>query len=188
MSHSFFVWFVWKIIYIPGDNDIGGEGNDHVTQAKLDRFRTHFPSPEETVERHLDFISVNRILGDLNLVPEDPIAGVDFKGFRVVLSHIPLTFINGVFSKEVVTRLKPHLILSAHDHRLSVATTRLDDDTFTIHNELENPFHDDQILKKKLNDLECLEIMLPTCSYRMGVPKTGYGYLIVGTNLQRTRI
>ena len=173
------------MIYLPGDNDIGGEGSDYVTQAKLDRFRSHFPSAEETVVRHLDLISVNRILGDLNLIQEqwairNNNKSIDSSGFRAVLSHIPLTFINGVFSREVLTRLKPQLILSAHDHRLAAATTRLDDDTFVI----EEPFHDLRGgLKKRLNDFECLEIMFPTCSYRMGVPRTGYGYVVIGESI-----
>ena len=171
------------MIYLPGDNDIGGEGSDYVTQAKLDRFKRHFPSPEEMIVRHLDLISVNRILGDLNLIHEQWGAAIDTNpnnkssSFRAILSHIPLTFINGIFSREVLTRLKPQMILSAHDHRLAAATTRLDDDTFVI----EEPFHDLRGgLKKRLNDLECLEVMFPTCSYRMGVPRTGYGFIAIG--------
>ena len=37
-----------KMIYIPGDNDIGGEGADPVTILKIDRFDKHF-GPEHGV-------------------------------------------------------------------------------------------------------------------------------------------
>ena len=31
-----------QMVYIPGDNDIGGEGSDPVTITKMDRFDAHF--------------------------------------------------------------------------------------------------------------------------------------------------
>ena len=34
-------------IYVAGDNDIGGEGVDPVTEEKISRFRSHFPSNDK---------------------------------------------------------------------------------------------------------------------------------------------
>ena len=34
---------VKTFIYVPGDNDIGGEGGDPVTDEKIRRFKDHFP-------------------------------------------------------------------------------------------------------------------------------------------------
>ena len=33
-------------IYVPGDNDIGGEGSDPVTDDKVQRFDKYFPSKD----------------------------------------------------------------------------------------------------------------------------------------------
>lgn len=31
-----------QTIYIPGDNDVGGEGRDFIAQWKVDRYQKHF--------------------------------------------------------------------------------------------------------------------------------------------------
>ena len=40
--HSIYPAWGQQMIYIPGDNDIGGEGVDPVTLSKIDRFEQHF--------------------------------------------------------------------------------------------------------------------------------------------------
>lgn len=47
-----------KIIYLPGDNDIGGEGTDHVTQNKMERFNSNFPSQTENILGNTQFVVV----------------------------------------------------------------------------------------------------------------------------------
>ena len=87
-----------QIIYLPGDNDIGGEGNDHVSRSKIQRFSQNFPSEVESYSGQIQFVIVNRIVGDFNL----PSVSSKNDKFRVVLSHIPLTFVPGIFSREVI--------------------------------------------------------------------------------------
>lgn len=57
LLHIYFL----QVIYLPGDNDIGGEGNDHVTRFKIDRFNRHFPSKVETIAGNIQFVVVNMI-------------------------------------------------------------------------------------------------------------------------------
>ncbi|KAK4029975.1 hypothetical protein OUZ56_022931 [Daphnia magna] len=165
--------FQSKIIYLPGDNDIGGEGTDHVTQNKMERFNSNFPSQTENILGNAQFVVVNRIIGDFSL----PTVSTIKDKYRIVLSHIPLTFIPGIFSREVITKLKPNAIFSAHDHRIAMATTRQNDSHYF---QVDNFTEDSAVIKKQLNDEDCTEVIWPTCSYRMGVEKSGYGFATIG--------
>ena len=75
-----------------------------------------------------------------------------------------------------MNNLKPNVIFSAHDHRAAMATSRLNDSFFDV-----NSFFD-QVpkVRKEINDRECVEVIWPTCSYRMGVDKAGYGFATIG--------
>ena len=50
--------FITQVIYLPGDNDIGGEGTDHVTQSKIERFNANFPNQIESVYGNIQFVVV----------------------------------------------------------------------------------------------------------------------------------
>lgn len=78
---------------------------------------------------------------------------------------------------QVVENLRPNLIFSAHDHRLAAASVRFDSPEKSV--EILNDFERGDVLKKHLNNQECLEIMWPTCSYRMGVKKMAYGSVVI---------
>lgn len=45
-------------IYVPGDNDIGGEGMDEVTPNKVSRFFSAFKQTEVDSFKFIDFIQV----------------------------------------------------------------------------------------------------------------------------------
>lgn len=52
--------FIPQIIYLAGDNDIGGEGNDPITPQKIARFEKHFSSVTEAVQyKHVAFHKVS---------------------------------------------------------------------------------------------------------------------------------
>jgi hypothetical protein len=73
-----------------------------------------------------------------------------------------------------MTSLQPHLILSAHDHRAS-HTSSARDGKYGVSGILQEP------LRLRLTNMASMhELMLPTCSYRMGVPNMGYGALTLG--------
>lgn len=77
-----------------------------------------------------------------------------------------------------MTKLKPHMIFSAHDHRAALATTHLAEDSFTVSPSFTSGGR--ELFRTRLNDEETLEIIWPTCSYRMGVPRMGYGFVTIG--------
>ena len=87
-------------IFVAGDNDIGGEGGDKVTKAKVERFNRNFPSkPKYTFvgkNLTLNIVPVNTLLDKL----DDPDVG-DFRyanlidetkssALNVMVSHIPV--------------------------------------------------------------------------------------------------
>ena len=79
----------------------------------------------------------------------------------------------------MVKHFKPHLIFSAHDHRLAMVTTQYVPYRFTFQaSEIEDMKRSLKI-QKHLNDAECVEIVWPTCSYRMGEPDVGYGAVTI---------
>lgn len=81
-----------------------------------------------------------------------------------------------VTSFQVLDNFRSNVIFSAHDHRLAAASVRFDN----IENiEIINAFERDDVFRKQLNDEECLEIIWPTCSYRMGVQKMAYGSAVI---------
>ena len=71
-------------------------------------------------------------------------------------------------------KLKPNAVFSAHDHRAAMATTRLNDSRYFE----ASHFYQEPLSKiqRKINDVDCIEVIWPTCSYRMGVENAGYGF------------
>lgn len=49
------------MIYLPGDNDIGGEGDDFVTPSKIERFNKHFSTQSEYNSSFIQFIVVSSV-------------------------------------------------------------------------------------------------------------------------------
>ena len=56
------VIFLFQKIYIPGDNDVGGEGFDPRQEWKVNRFHKYFSvdSPDVETAKFVDFIKVRR--------------------------------------------------------------------------------------------------------------------------------
>jgi len=143
------------------------------------------------------FAQVDRITPDFNF----PNTTFEHDKFRVVLSHIPLSFIQGIFSEavsfnynihldwlkkafcqylQVMAKLKPNLIFSAHDHRFAMATTHYKPFHITYQTSAIEDINHSLIIQRNLSDTECIEIRWPTCSYRMGVLHVGYGVVSIG--------
>ena len=184
-----------KMIYIPGDNDIGGEGADPVTINKIDRFARHFGpvSAVYAASESLDIVPVSRLtehgVYNLSLVP----AQLFTTKIVVTVSHVPVLPLNGRFSERVMNLINPDIIFSAHDHlgykftadretrhmrgkiekfsRLESQVTRVD----TRHGLLAE---DADLGVGRLKE-EVVEIVVPTASYRMGVPNMGLGLVSI---------
>lgn len=91
-----------KKFYIPGDNDIGGEGKDYVTAFKTSRFHKGFnESSSMNTNNHLRFLNINlltHIYPDLN--ESDTITTTN-KLINIVLTHISVLSYPGLTMKTV---------------------------------------------------------------------------------------
>jgi hypothetical protein len=123
-----------RMIYLPGDNDIGGESADPVTLAKIDQFERHFgPSaPVYPVTEWLDIVPVSRLTehGVYNLTQKPSHLSpskVGHRGYSSILvtmavqtvlavSHLPVLPLNGRFAERVMDLVRPDMVFSAHDH------------------------------------------------------------------------
>lgn len=87
-------------IYIPGDNDIGGERYDYVTAFKTERFRKYFNETKIVlVNKRLRFLNINlltHVYPDLNVTD-----GISTKLLNIVLSHMSVLSYPGLTMKTV---------------------------------------------------------------------------------------
>ena len=190
-------------IYVAGDNDVGGEGSDPLTPEKVARFKKTFPSRPnflfqlnggqvvqryelEEVEKYplIEIVPANVLTFKTS---EETWFGVDRElhpkvKFRLVVSHMPiLPGSSPTFSKEVMNYLKPSLIFSAHDHRgVDYSTTRVfkgrpfgNVTIFTQRHAEED--EEPEVIRVHGEDQGIHEIIVPTCSYRMGVKEMAIG-------------
>ncbi|XP_014250223.1 uncharacterized protein C630.12 [Cimex lectularius] len=164
-----------KTVFIPGDNDIGGE-NEAITPAKVNRYEKHFGPQMNVIEfNNLQFIKVNMMLDSyptLNDIKNN-------KFTRICLSHMPVTTMISVLSN-----IRPHLIFSAHNHiSAHFVSNAKSGEQFMYESFITNKFANMMSSWRfQLNDLYPNEILVPTCSYRMGVPRLGYGVLLIDKN------
>lgn len=90
-------------IYIPGDNDIGGERNDYVTAFKTNRFHRSFNESSSTlINNRLRFLNINlltHIYPDLN---ETDTTAPTHKLLNIVLTHISVLSYPGLTMKTVI--------------------------------------------------------------------------------------
>ncbi|GIY16792.1 metallophos domain-containing protein [Caerostris darwini] len=158
-----------KALIVPGDNDIGGEGEP--PQPFLEkRFNKFFRDDVFIRYQFLEFVKANYITHS-NRYRVAP--NISESSFRIILSHIPLTPSYSSFVSRLIPHVQPHIILSAHDHKsehiiaerkngIIIRTPSMQDANFCTFNISDSTIH---------------EIIAPTCSYRMGTHKMGYGAL-----------
>jgi len=178
-------------IYLPGDNDIGGERGDPITQLKIDMFEKYFgPSlPVHHVTDWMDVVPVSRLTehGSFNLStkPEH----LSPKKVVLAVSHVPVLPLNGRFAEKVMNLVNPDAIFSAHDHHGFLFTG--DRQTGKMARTIEKfdkrdenaPFTLQCRSKDGTGTPSKLvwEVVVPTCSYRMGVKEMGLGLAVVNT-------
>ena len=195
-------------IYVPGDNDIGGEGSDPVTPQKIQRFQQSFPTrshfmfqwnDDKVVQRYqlekqdeedkrplieiipanvLTFKSTDQDWFDISDKPHSNVK------FRIVVSHMPiLPTPNPSFAHEVMKKLNPHLIFSAHDHRgLDFSTAKSKSKSQRIGNITfftQDQSAEEQEISLTSQDDLIHEIIVPTSNYRMGVREMALGLAVI---------
>ncbi|CAG2064173.1 unnamed protein product [Timema podura] len=90
-------------LFLPGDNDIGGE-DQPLTLSKMKRFQETFNQPELIQLDGVDLFKVNRLA---YAVPHPEEHGVRLLNnrTRVVLTHLPLLFLPSGFVQQANTRV-----------------------------------------------------------------------------------
>jgi hypothetical protein len=178
-------------IFTPGDNDVGGEGSDLLTLNKLNRFRKNF-GPNKLFYSpcsFLDVFPVSRLTehGTLNITSK--IEHVTRKKTVVVISHVPVLPLDGRFAERIMADLNPDIIFSAHDHRGALFTGSRT--SFNKERNMQFFKYKDDITPVKIQTRQSnkdggipemaetmSEIIVPTCSYRMGVQEMGVGLAV----------
>ncbi|XP_076162815.1 metallophosphoesterase [Ptiloglossa arizonensis] len=167
-------------IYLPGDNDIGGE-EDTVSFNIHNRFNFAYSQPDTLVYKTVTFFKVNRLTHTMPEAPKDAFLNdyAERNTTNVVFSHMPLLFMPGTFVQNVLKELSPQVIFTGHEHKamhisLDTATDQLSE--IWILPPYETPLYQ---LRMDVGDIH--EVQMPTCSYRMGTPHTGYGLAYIDT-------
>ena len=107
----------------------------------------------------------------------------------LAVSHVPVLPLNGKFSERVMNLINPDIIFSAHDHMGYKFTADRDSGhmqgdvtRFTSRDHVPVELHTRTTVQDEDVDLgvgkltgEVTEIVVPTTSYRMGVPHMGLG-------------
>ncbi|VDK59567.1 unnamed protein product [Anisakis simplex] len=163
-------------IYVPGDNDIGGE-EQMIMPYSLNRFSNSFSNSFEAEALGLDaisFVQINPFNGAQSIL------WVGSSAICVVLSHGPIIRFPDIL-KNVRSLVSPALILSAHSH------------TASYYEEVFNgaqPFKSISMLSQKTSHTVAIdehnstfkEFQTATCNYRMGVDNMAYGCLTFTRN------
>ncbi|XP_050294539.1 uncharacterized protein LOC126734818 isoform X2 [Anthonomus grandis grandis] len=162
-------------IWLPGDNDIGGE-DTQVTPKKLQRFERAFSQASINNIRNITFFKINRLTGIIPVYKKER-EFYDTSKIFVGLSHVPLMFRPSVFSEKVINKMWPHILFTAHEHKSMIINTDA-----LLHRDFHiipvNP-DNSEVYEYPLGVQDMYEIMIPTCSYRMGTMKIGYGFAII---------
>ena len=114
----------------------------------------------------------------------------------LAVSHVPVLPLNGKFSERVMNLVNPDLIFSAHDHQGYLFTAdretrhmkddirrfsrREDSSLAEIHTRTPVQAEDTELGVGRLTQ-EVVEIVVPTTSYRMGVPNMGLGVVTISS-------
>lgn len=179
-----------KMVFLPGDNDIGGEGSDLVTLDKIVMFNQHFGPTElvYSVSEKVDIVPVSRLTEqgqyNLTLKPDK----LDRSKVVVAVSHVPVLPLNGRFAERVMDLVNPDLIFSAHDHHGYLFTANRQSRKLARDVEKFSSQVDNTPLALQTRDSDhqpsslVWEVVVPTCSYRMGVKEIGLGLAVVGTD------
>jgi hypothetical protein len=77
-----------------------------------------------------------------------------------------------------VTQIRPHVIFSAHDHKSRHISADAETGRRILAEML--PPSAGPVWQYQLNDGLLHELMVPTCSYRMGVADMGFGAAVIG--------
>lgn len=167
-----------KFVFLPGDNDIGGE-NEPLSVRKLESFQETFKQPDVLHIGLIDMFKVNRIAYTFPKLNENS-GQLQGNRTRIILSHLPMLFTPSAFVHEVVSQIHPHVMFTAHDHKSLHVSADKDTGEERLAEML--PPGAGPIWQYQLNAGLVHEFIVPTCSYRMGTLDMGYGAAVIDGN------
>ncbi|XP_074648729.1 metallophosphoesterase 1 homolog [Tubulanus polymorphus] len=171
-------------VFISGDNDVGGEGSDPMTTSKVQRFEKYFPSKRVKTAKFVDIIDANIDLNKFATEIKKDLKNVatqtDDKQLKIVINHSGILYRERYVLLNVIETLKPAIIFTSHTHVSRLWTCP---DCYRNHRPNSIHLKVDRLTSNKfqtfpVNNDDLKEIVVPTCSYRMGVPDMGYGFAI----------
>jgi len=195
-----------KSIFASGDNDVGGEGADSKQQWKVYRFTKHFEqyravnySMGVSNIKHVTFQKISVDYGErISQSQTDMLSDIRAHStgrYRIACNHMPLLHRLPVEVSKIIEILQPHLIVTAHTHlfRLYRCKDCWPQESSANTNKIQSARKGQTVdvknipwpLSFNLSDvLQLHELVIPTCSYRMGVPNMGYGAAVISKNGQ----
>jgi len=195
-----------KNIFVSGDNDVGGEGFDTKQQWKIDRFKKQFEHSKPgnhnmgiSVIKHVSFQKISLDLGEQisqsHIEMLSDMRAQSSARYRIACNHMPLLNRLPVEVSKIIEILQPHLIVTAHSHlfRLYLCKDCRPQESSSNTRKLQSAWKEQAVdirnlprpLFINLSDvLQLHEVVIPTCSYRMGVPNMGYGAAVISKNGQ----
>ncbi|XP_038215292.1 uncharacterized protein LOC119834566 [Zerene cesonia] len=174
LSYIFNPYYPVVQIWIPGDNDIGGE-NEPIKHEKVVDFNTAYSQPSVIAYHNISFYKVSTLT---NAIPR-PLDGRDLN-YKIAISHYPVLQ-NLFYAKQVINSIHPDIFFCAHEHKSKYVKQRRD----FGYKETHLLQYNDPVLIIPLEDSEeVYEIYVPTCSYRMGTSQIGFGAAIVDSRQQ----
>ncbi|XP_065201543.1 uncharacterized protein Mppe isoform X2 [Planococcus citri] len=178
-----------ETVFIPGDNDIGGENNEIIRSEHVARFRKKFDTKDIHFIKDVQITKVNKLLRTYPVL-EDKSSNGKFK-LNIAVSHMPLSTVISPFTEQVILNVRPEFIFSAHDHKSYALLTLKEDGKMLYYEDMKYNAFKGGIstwtfqAAKSTNYSVITEIVVPTCSYRMGSADVGYGVIIHGENSEQ---
>ncbi|CAD7088986.1 unnamed protein product [Hermetia illucens] len=162
-----------KFVHIPGDNDIGGENGEYISNSNIRRFEIEFMNNDIfDYQDRIRFFKINRMLLDIS----NPQVETNKDRLRIAVSHMPILWAGGPVLRNVLKDIDPHVIFSAHwhDSRIYIYPSSSPGSSHFYERRVEY-FALDSFKSRQ----EYLEIAVPTSSYRMGKLRIGYGFAVI---------
>jgi predicted phosphodiesterase len=178
-----------QTIIIPGDNDIGGEGGDFRTAFKVSRFEKQFENLTGVVNHvFIDFLKLDIVMMKDQILEKQKIisdVATQLKAtYRMIVNHESLLTKPKSSIYSILRMAQPNIIFTGHWHlsKMFLCDTCLSDDgDMNKWPYYERDVHNtkDYVEIDLTNLISLSEVMVPTCSYRMGVPNMGYGVAVI---------
>ena len=160
-------------VHVPGDNDIGGENGEYISNSNVRRFENEFAYEDIfDYDQYIRFFKINRMMLDFT----NPDRENNADRLRIGISHAPILIGGGPLLRSIINEIDPHVIFSGHWHESRIF---IHPSTKVI-NFYENAVRTFDLRELKEEEHSYLEIMVPTASYRMGKAKIGLGYGVFG--------